>query len=108
MTAFFQSEEVDCIVNREHPYRSFVAGPSASPARRSKKSGRNSARDYARAGVRGFNKLLKNVLEAIVAAKMRRLERELRFYGVGYRPPVNDSRTHADWARERSGVTQSR
>lgn len=100
MTAFFQSEEEDCIANREHPYRSYVVGGKAYRFARHPR--RHSVRACALTAVRGFNKFLKNALEAIVDAKMRRLERELRLHGVRYGPSLNQNRKRPPAARSDS------
>jgi hypothetical protein len=103
MTHFLTSDEKCRDLIHDDDYRSYIINRSDSPGgyRFGRTHGKR-ARVHARTALRRVNGYLKNMIEAIANAKLRRMERELELRGIRFDWPNNH------WVTRNPGRTSIR
>jgi hypothetical protein len=91
MAHFLTSDEKYRDLIHDDDYQSYLGnqGDSAGGYRFGRMRGKR-VRVHARAALRRVNGYLKNMVEAIANAKLRRMERELELRGIRFDRPNND------------------
>ena len=103
MAHFLTSDEKYRELIHDDDYRSYLVDRSYSPGgyRFGRAHGKR-MRVHARSALRRVNGYLKNMIEAIANAKLRRMERELELRGIRFDRPGNN------WVTRNPGRTSVR
>ena len=81
-------------------YRSYLVNRADSPGYRFGRTNEKRVRGRARTALSRVNSYLKNMIEAIADAKLRRMERELELRGISFDRPNNN------WVARKSRPTE--